>query len=283
MNAIRHYESPIFGQGWIETFDCADEIIQVCARREIHNSRYSNFQESCYEDFTNVKSYDEACTLMREGFEQSVAAFEKGVASSLVGCGKRISFFNDVVGYAPIVPLAIMGVPQSMSNSYMKPIKAKVLDVYCNMSVSTYVSIEDIQKCGSNLLAAIIQLEQQGYKFNIFATQEYANGSKKGRVDFLCLRVKNSNTPLDLRKLSFPLTHPAYLRVIGFDWYTRFPECIYLSGMGTPMGHVYSEQEIAEGFRHAFGPNAIAFDMQKMLNKDSEHIQNVLTNKQTKD
>ena len=217
---------------------------------------------------------------MRTGFEPSVEKLKVGIKSSLQGSGKRISFFNDVVGFSPIVPMAIMGLPNSMQNSYMKPIKAKVVDVYYDMTVAAYVKKEDLQKAGIKLLSAILQLEGEGYKFNLYAIQTYSNSND---FDMICTKIKSSNTPLDLRKISFPLTHPAYFRVIGFDWYTRMPESKYRGGYGCALSYHHDEKKVAEGFKQIFGRNAVVFSAAKMIDQDSEHIKNVLTNKQNKD
>lgn len=275
MRTLRHVDDTVFGKGWIESFDCADEVVRTCANRK---TRFDRDQQKRRDyDFIGVHSYQEACELMRTGYEPSVEKLKAGIKSSLQGQGKRISFFNDVVGFAPIVPLAIQGVPQSMQNSYMKPIKAKVVDVYYDMTVNCNVDKDDLQKAGIKLMSAILALEAEGYKFNLYCTQTYYSNKS---FDMLCTRVKNSNTPLDIRKISFPLTHPAYFRSIGFDWYTRMPESTQRSGFGHSFAYDYSEQDVAKGFKQIFGKNAVVFTAAKMLKQDSEHIKRVLTNKQ---
>ena len=141
------------------------------------------------------------------------------IKANVQGQGKRISFFNDVVGYAPIVPLALQGVPAAMQNAYMKPIKAKVLNVYYDMTASCGTKSEDIIEAGQKLLAAIMELEMQGYKFNLYAIQSYA-GSRD--VDILCTKIKNSNTRHILGSLGLIGTADVPRRLIGADMDTHW-------------------------------------------------------------
>ncbi len=265
----------VFGHGWVESFDCADDVIKTCERRELRRDAGFDMDERkrSDEDFTGVKNYEEACEMLRTGFQPSVDKLKIGIKSNLTGEGKRVSFKNDIVGFAPVVPLAVMGVPNSMQNSYMKPIKAKVLDVYYDMTVSCNVDKEDLQKAGITLLSAILDLEMQGYKFNLYAIQTYSDNNS---FDMLCTKIKSSNTPLDLRKISFPLTHPGYFRSIGFDWYTRMPKSKHRYGYGRALSYNHDEETTAKGFQEIFGKNVVVFSASRMLKENTEHVKNTL-------
>lgn len=261
----------------VEMFDSANEVVEVSARRKMTSTRFHNMSDPSEIDqsWTGVASLEEAKELMRSGYQPTVDKLKTGIKANVQGQGKRISFFNDVVGYAPVVPLALLGVPTSMQNSYMKPIKAKVLNIYYDMTANCNVSKEDIIKAGQQLLAAIMELEMQGYKFNLYAIQSYWDGSS---ADVLCTKIKSSNTPLDLKRISFPLTHTAYFRVIGFDWYSKTPKGKYRCGYGHALGYDFNEKEMQAGFQELFGKNCVVFSCQKILRKDSEHFKTVIAN-----
>ena len=276
MSRLFEVKKAIFGHGWIECFDSADEVVRTCKSRQLNTAAGFTKDEQKHKDpdFTGVKSWYEACELMRSGYQPSVDKLKTGIKANVTGQAKRVSFFNDVVGFSPIVPLALQGVPTSMCNSRMTPIKAKVIDVYYDMTVSCYVKKEDLQKAGELLLGAILDLEMQGYKFNLFAIQSY---SEKGNFDMLCTKIKSSNTPLDLRKISFPLTHPGYFRSIGFDWYSRMPKAKKRCGYGHGLAYDYDDKKLTEGFREIFGKNVVAFSAERILKKNTEYLKNVLT------
>lgn len=261
----------------VEVFNSANEVVEVSSRRSLTSSRFSDMSKPSNIDkgWAGVASLDEACEMMKTGYQPTVDKMKTGIKANVQGQGKRISFFNDVVGYSPIVPLALLGVPNSMQNSYMKPIKAKVLDIYYDMTASCMTDKEDIIKAGQKLLAAIMELEMQGYKFNLYAIQTYWG---EGSGDMLCTKIKSSNTPLDLKRISFPLTHTAYFRVIGFDWYSKTPKGKYRSGYGHALGYDFSEEKMQNGFREIFGKNCVVFSCSKILKKDSEHFKTVIMN-----
>ena len=261
----------------VEIFDSANEVVEVSSRRQITSSRFHDQSDpsNIDKDWAGVDSLDEACELMRTGYQPTVDKMKTGIKANVQGQGKRISFFNDVVGYSPIVPLALLGVPNSMQNSYMKPIKAKVLNIYYDMTASCNTKKEKIIEAGQKLLAAIMELEMQGYKFNLYAIQSYSDESS---CDMLCTKIKSSNTPLDLKRISFPLTHTAYFRVIGFDWYSKTPKGKHRFGYGHALGHEFSEEKMQAGFKELFGQNCVVFSCAKIIDKDAEHFKTVIMN-----
>ena len=262
----------------VEVFDSANEVVEVSSRRSITDRQFNDMSNPSEIDksWTGVKSLDEALELMRTGYQPTVDKMKTGIKANVQGQGKRISFFNDVVGYAPIVPLALLGVPASMQNSYMKPIKAKVLNIYYDMTASCGTSKEAIIEAGQKLLAAIMELEMQGYKFNLYAIQSYYDNYGSKGCDMLCTKIKSSNTPLDLKRISFPLTHTAYFRVIGFDWYSKTPNGTHRSGYGQALGYNFNEEQMQAGFKEIFGNNCIVFSCAKVLKNDTEHFKNVI-------
>ena len=254
----------------VEVFDSANEVAEVSSRRTITSSSFTDYSKSgsVDADWTGVKSLDEACQLLRDGYQPSVDKIKSGLKANVTGQGKRISFFNDVVGYAPIVPLALQNVPASMQNSRMKPIKAKVLNVYYEMTCRWSTTTEQILEAGSKLLAALIELEMQGYKFNLYAIQDYYSGGNG--CDMLCTKIKSSNTQLDLKRTSFALTHLAYFRVIGFDWYSKTPNGHYRSSYGHALSYDFSNKQLNDAFVELFGKNCVVFSCSELIKDDKE-------------
>lgn len=275
-------ESAIFNRRMnIEIFNSANEVADVNSRRKVTYHLFDDMSDPSNIDksWTGVNSLEEAIGLLRTGYQPTVDRMKTGIKANLQGQSKRISFFNDVVGFAPIVPLALQGVPASMQNNYMKPIKAKVLDVYYDITCSSSTSKEKIIEAGQNLLAAIMELEMQGYRFNLYAIQSYSNGES---CDMLCTKIKSSNTPLDLKRISFPLVHTAYFRVIGFDWYSKTPKGEYRLCYGHGLGYDFTEEKMQSGFSEIFGKNCVVFSCARHLDIDSEHFKNIISNKEKK-
>lgn len=259
----------------VESYNSAADVVKDCRTRKITDSSFNNMQVNLgghSASWCGVESYDEALKFLEEGYQPTVDKLKSGIRASLQGTGKRISFNNDIVGYAPIVPLAIQGVPNSMINSRMKPIKAKVIDIYYNITASSGTSSESIIQAGVKMLSAIISLEQQGYRFNLYALQTYYD---RNDCYTLKVKVKDAMQPIDLKRISFPLTHTGFFRVIGFDWYSKCPKAKYISFYGRGIDYDY---DMTNYVKELFGNNAVWFSSVKVIKKDEEYIKEVLQN-----
>lgn len=262
----------------IESYNSTADVVQDCKTRKITDSSFHNMQVGLGghdASFCGVESYEQALQFLEEGYLPTVEKLKAGIKANLQGNGKRISFHNDIVGYAPIVPLAIQGVPNSMINSRMKPIKAKVIDVYYNMTASWSTKSNDIINAGVKVLSAIIALEQQGYRFNLYAVQNYY---RDGECYMLKVKVKDAMQPIDLKRISFPLTHTAFFRVIGFDWFSKCPEAKYLWGYGRCIDYDFDNAKMQKTVKELFGENAVWFSGVNVMKNDEEYIKEVLVN-----
>lgn len=262
----------------IESYDQASDVVRDAAARPITDMQFHDQKRpgQVEKGWTGVSSYEEAVALMESGYQPSVDKLKASIKANVRGQVKRTQFYRDVCGFNPIVPLAIQGVPECMLNSRMTQIKAKVVDVYYDMTANCGVDKKEIMDAGAKVLGAIMELEMQGYRFNLYAVQSYFIGGEG--CDMLVVKVKSASQPVDLKRISFPLTHTAFLRVIGFDWYSRTPKGKHRNGYGRSIGYEFDDQHITAGFKEMFGKNAVAFSASKIITKDSTHIKEVLTN-----
>lgn len=263
----------------IERYDRAADVAADAKNRSITDNRFKDRskKENIDAGWTGVGSYEGALELLETGYQPTVDELKQSVKANVRGQVKRTQFFNDVCGFNPIVPLAIQGVPNCMVNSRMTSIKAKVIDVYYDMTACASVGKEDIIKAGTDVLAAIMELEMQGYRFNLYAVQSYYKRDEG--CDMLCVKVKSAAQPLDLKRVSFPLTHTAFFRVIGFDWYSRTPRGKYRHAYGCALGYEFGEEQLTNGFKELFGRSAVAFSASRVLQSSGvEHLKEVLTN-----
>lgn len=259
----------------MEHFESAQEVAKTCAIREITNSSFDDVRKRDFGSWEGVKSYEEALDLLRNGYQPTVDAMNGVFKASKNGEAKRIAFQNQIQGFAPVVPLALKGVPNCMVNMTMKPIKAKVIDVCYDMTASCGKSSKQIIEAGQILLGTIIELEKQGYRVNIYAMQSYSDDYS---CDMLSVKVKSSGQPLDLKRISFPLTHTAFFRVIGLDWYSKVPGGKYRGGYGCALGYNLNEAELQEVAKQLHGKSAVYFSAANIIGKSKEHIKEVLTN-----
>ena len=257
----------------MERYESAMEVVEKARTRQITDSSFDDKSKGSLDEWSGVSSYKEALELMRNGYQPTVEKMRGLFKANKSGEGKRFAFQNGVQGFAPVVPLALKNVPNCMIDMRMKPIKAKVIDVYYDMVTSCGTSSSQILATGQELLGTIIELERQGYRFNLYACQTYSDDNS---CDMLIVKVKSAGQPLDLKRISFPLTHTGFFRVIGFDWYSRLPGGKYRSGYGRAIGYTLGKK-LDKTAEDLFGKTAVYMSAAKVIGCDKEHFKNVLT------
>jgi len=259
-----------------EAYNSANEVVSDCESRKITDNNFRDVRTTTDDwHWCGVESYEDAMNLMRHGYQPTVDKLKEQLKVSRMGDGKRISFENNIVGAVPVVPLAMMGVPNNMIDMRMKPIKCKVIDVYYDITSSAATSSEDIIANGQKILGAIMELERKGYRFNLYAVQAYYDN---GSADMLTVKVKSASQPLDLKRMSFPLTHTAFFRVIGFDWYSKTPKGTYRPAYGRALAYELKESQLKEFGKQMFGDNAVYLTGVMVKKKDEEYLKGVLGN-----
>lgn len=87
--------------------------------------------------------------------------------------------------------------------------------------------------------------------------------------------------PVDLKRISFPLTHTGFFRVIGFDWYSKTPKGKYRYFYGHAIGCEDSvKSKLPAMFKEMFGSNAVFVSGAELLqkgDKGEEYLKEVFT------
>lgn len=267
-----------------EIYTNANELVNDCKNRTVRHGSYKLTDEKIRSrsNWYGVPDYNAALELLNTGYQPVVSKLneELKVTSKL---GPRFAFSNEVQGFMPVIPLALNGLPRCMLDVRIKPIKTKVLDIYYDMTATSEKDVDDFIKAGKMLLGTILALESQGYKFNLYALQSYwdCRNYAKHAIDLLCVKVKSSDRPLDLKRISFPLTHPAFFRVIGFDWESKSPVTRYLGdGRGRSIRDDFSKEDCEKIAKSMFGENVFYLSCTELINRnyDKESLKEVLTN-----
>lgn len=254
-----------------EVFDYLSEIIETNRKRKKrHNDDTMNIR-SLNKSWDGVKTYEEAEYLAINGWKEMENDDRlKNIFNLQTGEeDKLISFKNDVVGYVPIVPLVLQGIPNCMSNVQKKRVKSRIIHIVYNISITCDRSSDDIMKAGLEFFKVIMALERQGYRIRLTAMQEFTdyNGS-----DMFFLNLKSEYKPLHISSMMFPLIHPAMFRVIGFCWYERSPVTSYKSGYGTSYENRFSNASLIKGLKNIFKTNNLIYlsfrDIEKLKAKD---------------
>jgi hypothetical protein len=167
-----------------------------------------------------TKSWDEACNYLLNGDLDKLELINKYIKSvkKVKGTGESIKpkRVQDVAGFQPCVPAAILGLPRNMyRNQQTRVQNTKVVNFLIASVYSVKVDSNDVVKKAAEYLSEIYQYEKRGYRVNLYI----AIGAEKYGQEIGCLiKVKDSNQYMNLSKLVYPLVNPSLLRRHFLRW-----------------------------------------------------------------
>ena len=205
-----------------EEFKSISQMLEVLSKRP-HNSTSGTDDSSRTLDyeFTGTHSYEEAEELIINGDKALYEKIKdrlkvsKDIKTDII---PKRQIRNDIIGYAPNVPNAIMGLPNSMINIKKIPVKSKTVSILYSPTENCYVNTEEFIKSGVTVLNVVNSLELSGYRCNLkVLIMNAKNTSFNHDETFMsALQVKDYREHLDLLKIAFPFANPSLFRRFGF-------------------------------------------------------------------
>ena len=217
-------------------------------------------------DFTGTRSYGEAKEIFQNGYTDILDKIKMGVNSNIKAqrTENRRKVETGVVGYAPHVPNAILGLPNSMIYTHSQPQKVKAISIIYSIIENCGTEADEFIKSGICVLSAINSLELRGVRVNLnISFFNATTGSDKPQYTFATVKVKDYREHMDLQKLCFPVAHPSMFRRFGFKWIETVPELT------------------DNGYRWGYGHHFDAKDkiLQKIIKNDEVYIDLSITEK----
>lgn len=215
----------------IEKFDSLSSYLDTIEKRPVNKifcrHRTSNKNElpshiTADSSWIGSESYEASCEIIRNGFREG---FEKMMAEKVdlkyaTNYNRELSV-SDVVGFAPHVPNAIAGVPHTMINkrSVSQP-GQKVIDIMYLMTANASVSCDELIKAGAKAMSLVNSLELKGYRCGLWAGDSFCGSNQ---YMFNIVRIKHQRQQSNMLKVSYPLSHPSWLRRQSFAWLETVP------------------------------------------------------------
>ena len=186
--------------------------------------------------FTQTQSYEEATKLLKDGWSsmaQDLTNKLKVIKNQVVNEHVQ-KILYDVVGFQASVPRYLQGIPTSMVNKKLVPVKQKVITLDKDISYNASIKTEQIIEASVQTLQLIKKIEAQGIRVNLNLIWGVAAGDTK---EVAKVRLKSANERLNISKLSFPLVHPSMLRRLCFRYLEVAPTVTksYTWGYGAPL------------------------------------------------
>lgn len=211
----------------VEHFDSIEVFTKTIMQRK-PNSVFKGknlSSEKGTESFTGSRSLQQALDIMKNGYEEPLAKIKKTMLDVKAKSNTPVQKIRPtigVVGFAPCVPNAIRGLPNSMISVDRVPMKSKVLTIMYSIGVNAATKTDEMIEAGTAVLKLINELELKGYRVRL--NVEFI-GCYEGDREFasVTVNVKDWRQHIDLKKLAFPLVHPSALRRVAFRWLETVP------------------------------------------------------------
>lgn len=209
--------------------------------------------------FKGCNNYDEAREMLTHGYNESVDRMVKKVNTlQKTGNAVRNQNYPDVVGYQPIVPLALMGVPTSMMNQKKVQVKSKVITVNYDCGVTAKHKPKEVLDFGCEFINWCLNLENRGFRVKINYIKTFnPTGGDTDRQYVLAIPLKNENQPLNIKRMSFALTHVAMQRYLSWDWVERLPGSTKVSNFGRSLSGWSEDSKYHKNIKDYYGDSSL--------------------------
>ena len=121
------------------------------------------------QSFTQTKSYEEATSLFKNGWDSMAKNITHQLnvkkCQTLDTHVQKVMF--DVVGFQASVPRYLQGIPTSMINKKLVPVKQRVITLNKDISYNASVKTEDIIEASVQTIHLIKKIEAQGIRVNL--------------------------------------------------------------------------------------------------------------------
>lgn len=261
-----------------EIYDSFTDMLNDLKIRKITDRRFHNIQkDNLSTEWHGVSEYKQALKLLEDGYTHAVNKIYDEIniknGRKISGTNSGAVITNSVVGYQPIVPLALYGIPNNMIMRKIEKNEARVFNLLVDTTCVQSTTKNELIRYGIKLIRMIYNLEMSGHKINLYICEAFAG---QASADLLCIKVKNSSTPLDIRRISFPLCHTAFTRVICFDWYSKFPKGKYRKGYGTTLISTLGRTVTDSLIKKVFGSSSVYITFEEIEAGGESFIKKVL-------
>ena len=203
-----------------ESFSTTHEFMRAVTSRPQNEKTPDNRGREGKNDFCGGLSWDESIDALWNGLPETCKDLQSDLRqfreNGSVNLGNRSVPRNYYYGSKPNVPAALAGKPKSMRQRQRQPQKVKTVRIVYDQCQNADTSAMTLKQSGTAVLCLVYALEKSGYrvKFDLlpFASQ------RMNECAISLINLKEFRQPLDLLKLSFPITHPAMFRRFGFTW-----------------------------------------------------------------
>lgn len=190
--------------------------------------------------WSGTNTYEEAESLLIYGYNDPVKNIKRNLIKNKKLVSKMYNLIpkpiatNQVVGFVPNVPNALMGLPKSMISVEKINRNKKTISIIYATGGAVGIEPKTLESAGIALVSAINLIELAGIQTRL--SIGFIPSVKGRQIIFPTVNIKNFNERFSLQKICFPMVHPSMSRRIGFKYLETCPsmEEDFSCGYGRP-------------------------------------------------
>ena len=222
----------------------------------VESGEHSEVKAAHKVNWYGTPDFETALNMFVNGWEEKAKQIENQFRNLKRGTAinmSHVKFTQDVVGFQPIVPNYLMGLPNSMVGTKMVMRKEKVVTLNINNSFASSVKADKIEETCLKALQLIKTIELGGCRVNlntfyIGKVIDVIDGKRMAIYNLIKFKIKSANERLNISKVAFPLIHPSFLRRIMFKVIEHSP--IFTPPFTNSYGRVVQVDEFVEVYKN---------------------------------
>lgn len=204
---------------FFDQFESITQLVRHLDTAEVQPAFKRYMASESHDDDYGYESYDIAHSKLLYGDKElarEIWATGK-LKMNVPATGQRNKVVTAVAGFAPHVPNAIAGMPNSMLWVRKVERPAPVLTLVYNVGVTAGYNAEEVRKASARVLSAVMSLERKGVRVNLYVASAQNKSDSHQRCGFI-VKIKDAGQYLDPIKVAVPMVSIAMNRRFGFRY-----------------------------------------------------------------
>lgn len=245
-----------------QTFEEIDDLVKYVKTAPINDiflkERKLDSDQAEGSRFNDFDSFDDAVKGLEFGTDLYFNTFKKRIKKVEDFISKReklknANYKNDIVGFTPIVPNAIIGNPINMINQNIKPKPYPTAKIVIEKTNSAGINSDDMCSFYAIIFCLVQLLEKKNVRCELWVTTDFLHND-----EIVCckVKIKNYTQPLNMYKIQFPIIASDFLRRIMFRILETNPDITsngWPDGYGVPLMVDYNFNTINNDLKEVIG------------------------------
>jgi hypothetical protein len=196
-------------------YETLGAFVADAQRKPLNESKTSRETEAFYIGWTGTKTFEDAIDMAQHGWPEGRKRLMVAMAEARGAPRMTPDMVMDVAGVYPIAALAAAGDPCSMVD--LQPVEERVRPIIrlaISRNGSSAYSADEFMNYGAAVLSYVEGLENAGFRCEIVS---YSATTLRNDVrEYTSVTLKRAEEHIEMDRMAFCLTHPAFLRRLGF-------------------------------------------------------------------